>query len=398
MKNEKVLKKQEMLFSVIVTLFWFGQYVYIPYQIIYLSEKSINEYAIGIIVGVYGLSQLLCRFPIGIVANTISKHKNFIILGCFLSALASIFRITLESKVGFFIGNIFSGLASTTWISFMIFYLNKYDEERQQSATSKIVMLNNIGMLLGFIVSTVLYYEIGMRNICILSILSGIIACLFSFYLFEDENIKVEISFKKIIIVCGNRRLWILAIFALVQQGIQMTTTMSFTNKILQQLSASSFVIGISSIIYMGASVLFSKLGSTSLIRKKSPKFWISFIFLILAIYTILVSNVNKVSYILILQLLPGMGTGILFAFLTSEALKEIEKTQKTVGMGLYQAIYALGMTMFPIIFGNIIENYGIRIGYNILGIISFIMSILGLVCYTFIFDIKKRKNNIENC
>lgn len=383
--------KQELLFMVIVVLFWFGQYVYIPYQTIYLNQNNISEYFIGIVVGVYGVSQFVCRFPIGLIANFIERHKKFIILGCFLSGLASIFRVYLASDIGFLLGNLFSGFASTMWISFMVFYLHKYSENNQQRATSRIIMLNNIGILLAFIVSTVLYNKIGMKNICILSIMSGSTACILSFILYEErETSDIKYKISDLTSCLKNKRLLLMGSLAIVQQGVQMTTAMSFTNRILQTLTNNSSIIGVSSIIYMVSAVFSSFIGSTGLMKKKEPKFWVITIFVLLALYSFLVSNIKNVSLILFLQIIPGVSSGILFSFLTSEALKDIPKYQKSTAMGLYQAIFSIGMTVFPIIVGKIIENYNIKIAYWFLTIIIIITIILAYIYY---YKILKENN-----
>ena len=48
-----------------------------------------------------------------------------------------------------------------------------------------------------------------------------------------------------------------------VQQGVQMTTTMSFTTRIIKNLGTNSMSIGLSSIIYMLSAVCFAKMASS---------------------------------------------------------------------------------------------------------------------------------------
>ena len=122
---------------------------------------------IGIIIGSYGISQMVLRLPVGLLANYRNKHKMIMLIGA------------LSSGCAFLIGNLFSGLASAMWISFMVLYMNFYPKDQQTKATSSIIVANNLGMLLGFITSTLLYEKIGMQMICLLSVISGIISALF---------------------------------------------------------------------------------------------------------------------------------------------------------------------------------------------------------------------------
>ena len=54
------LNKQKILFIAVI-FFWFAQYVYIPYQTPYLTMIQTSTSFIGIIIGTYGISQMVLR-------------------------------------------------------------------------------------------------------------------------------------------------------------------------------------------------------------------------------------------------------------------------------------------------------------------------------------------------
>ena len=134
---------------------------------------------IGIIIGSYGISQMVLRLPVGLLENYRNKHKMIMLIGALSSGCASLFRIIFNNGIGFLIGNLFSVFASAMWISFMVLYMSFYPKDQQTKANSSIIVANNLGMLLGFITSTLLYEKIGMQMICLLSVISEIISALF---------------------------------------------------------------------------------------------------------------------------------------------------------------------------------------------------------------------------
>lgn len=357
-------KDQPQLLLVIVICFWFAQYVYIPYQIPYLATINVSSNFIGIIVGAYGISQLALRLPVGLLADIRSNHKFFIMLGCFFAGGASLLRIVFQNGVGFFLGNIFSGFASATWISFMILYMSFYPETQQGRATSKIIMSNNIGMLLGFVTSTLLYKTLGMPIICLFSVLAGGVGFLLSFLLKKPAAFETNLKPTQLLSVCRNKRLLFFSGLALIQQGIQMSSTMSFTNQVIQGLGASSFVVGLSSIIYMLSAVFFARLGTTNFVNKITKTQWIFTSFSLLAIYCVLVPNTPSILIVSSLQIIPGMATGILFSLLTSEAMLEISTEKRSTAMGFFQAIYAIGMTIFPVMSGFLNESFSMKASF----------------------------------
>lgn len=71
--------------------------------------------------------------------------------------------------------------------------------------------------------------------------------------------------------------------------------------------------------VYMLSSDLFAKLAATKWINLLSTSGWVIFSFLLLALYCILVPQVSYI--ILLLQIIPSIGTGILLSFLNVEAM-----------------------------------------------------------------------------
>ena len=374
--------KQEIRFLTMVSLFWFAQYIYIPYQTTYLTFLGVSSAFTGMVLGAYGITQLVFRLPIGLCADSIGRHKCFIMAGTCFSGLASLFRIFWGNGMGFLAANLFSGLASAMWISFMVFYTNHFSNKNQQEATSRIVMFNNLGMLVGFLLSTIGYSRIGMKGICILSVCAGLLAFVLSLQIKEPCKKTGEADIKDLLSVCKLKRLWLFSILALIQQGIQLTTVMSFTNQILKDLGASNGLVGLSSIIYMVSAVGFAAFASTFLCCRKGPRFWIPIVFVIVSVYCILVPSANKISELLFLQILPGMSTGILFSYLNSEAMCGIPLEKRSTAMGLFQAVYAIGMTTFPIFTGVLASVFSIHFGYLVLAGISLIGTVVSAVYY----------------
>ncbi|NMM64573.1 MFS transporter [Clostridium sp. P21] len=380
----KKIINQKILLRIIVALFWFAQYVYIPFQNPYLSMINVSANMIGTIIGSYGISQCLLRLPVGVLADSIGKHKCFILIGIAFAGLASFIRVIMPNSEGFLIANILSGIASSTWISYMIHYTGYFSYDDQQKGTSNIILVNNIGILAGFIVSTLFYDKLGMKALCVMSAASGMIGAVLALNIKEHQNQKINsnVPFSKYLLICTNKRLIFFSILALIQQGIQMSTTMSFTTQILKDLGATSLIVGLSSILYMISAVLSAGFASSKFCAKSGPKLWIPSVFSLISVYCILVSTLDSIPVIFLLQILPGMSTGILCSYLTSEAMKEVPQYQKSTAMGFFQAIYAIGMSIFPMFVGKIASSTSIKNGYFLLALLSIFGAAASVIYY----------------
>jgi MFS transporter, DHA1 family, multidrug resistance protein len=77
---------------------------------------------IGIVLGSYGLMQLLFRLPIGIISELIKLRKPFIIFGMFTSTLSCMMFSITDSLGWILLARGFAGLAAASWVAFTVLY------------------------------------------------------------------------------------------------------------------------------------------------------------------------------------------------------------------------------------------------------------------------------------
>ncbi|WP_338207148.1 MFS transporter [Lactobacillus juensis] len=385
-------KKQQVIkFIIIIILFWFAQYVYVPYQTPFLTAINVAAGFIGIVVGAYGFSQMLLRIPLGMLADWHLNHKLLITLGTLLAGLASIMRLLCPNGIGFLLGNIFSGIASSTWLSFMIYFLKLRSDVSKVENMGILVMANNLGMLLGFVISSLFYTKIAMKGLCVLGVLAGILACIMTISLprFQFSYSSGKNSLINLVNVFKNKTLLISGALAFIQQGIQMATAMSFTNQVIKEIHAPTYAEGLSSIIYMCSAVLFARLTSSKYIAKFSDRSILIVSYFLLALYCFAIPLARQVYLIYLLQIIPGVGTGILFAILNAAAISNVPQKALSTATGVFQSIYALGMTLFPIFAGQLRTQYSMTVSFQVMGFLALLGGLIVIIFWQ-----KVGKNN----
>ena len=389
--NDMKKKQQVIKFIIIIILFWFAQYVYVPYQTPFLTAINVAAGFIGIVVGAYGFSQMLLRIPLGMLADWHLNHKLLITLGTLLAGLASIMRLLCPNGIGFLLGNIFSGIASSTWLSFMIYFLKLRSDVSKVENMGILVMANNLGMLLGFVISSLFYTKIAMKGLCVLGVLAGILACIMTISLprFQFSYSSGKNSLINLVIVFKNKTLLISGALAFIQQGIQMATTMSFTNQVIKEIHAPTYAEGLSSIIYMCSAVLFARLTSSKYIAKFSDRSILIVSYFLLALYCFAIPLARQVYLIYLLQIIPGVGTGILFAILNAAAISNVPQKALSTATGVFQSIYALGMTLFPIFAGQLRTQYSMTVSFRVMGLLALLGGLIVIIFWQ-----KVGKNN----
>lgn len=351
---------------VIIALFWFAQYIYVPNTAPYLLAQKVTADFVGIIVGVYGGVQMSLRFPMGILADWLGKHKLIIIVGCAFSGGASVVRILESTGNGFLIANIMSGVASSLWVSFMLLSTKYITPDRMQTQIGYLFAANNFGIMLAFITSAVCFEGFGMDFLCLCSALSGALAMLLAMSLKEDDPAYAHLHeppeskhrplVADLIKVAKRKRIWFFAFLASIQQGVTMTTIMSFSNEAALRIGGSSYEMGLMTIVFILFNVISCYYSGKPPFTRISQGFLVSSALFMLAAYCFLSVMVTHIYLLIIIQVFLGWSFGFVFTIATSEAIVGVEHYRRSSAIGLFQALFAIGMTTVPIIAGRIIE------------------------------------------
>lgn len=351
---------------VIIALFWFAQYIYVPSTAPYLLAQKVTADFVGIIVGVYGGVQMSLRFPMGILADWLGKHKLIIIVGCAFSGGASVVRLLESTGNGFLIANIMSGVASSLWVSFMLLSTKYITPERMQTQIGYLFAANNFGIMLAFITSAVCFEGFGMDFLCLCSALSGALAMLLAMSLKEDDPAYAHLHeppeskhrplIADLVKVAKRKRIWFFAFLASIQQGVTMTTIMSFSNEAALRIGGSSYEMGLMTIVFILFNVISSYYSGKPPFTRISQGFLVSSALFLLAAYCFLSVMVTHIYLLIIIQVFLGWSFGFVFTIATSEAIVGVEHYRRSSAIGLFQALFAIGMTTIPIIAGRIIE------------------------------------------
>ena len=60
--------------------------------------------------------------------------------------------------------------------------------------------------------------------------------------------------------------------------------------------------------------------------------------------------------------------------------MKYVPQESKSTAMGFFQAVYALGMSAFPMICGSIVSYYSMLYAYLFLAVQEFLLAIVNLI------------------
>ena len=342
----------------VIGLFWFTQYVYVPYTTPFLLAQKVSADFVGLVVGFYGAIPFFTRLFVGIFSDKIGYYKPMIIVGCASAAVASLIRLYLPTGMGFLIANIISGFSSSMWMCFILFHTKTLTKENLQKGMGYVLAACNGGILLGFFASATLYEHFGMFLMCLLSVSGGTISTIISLSLKEPPNNNINPpKVSELLHVAYNKRLWLFSVIGMIQQGILMGTAMSFSNEVAHSLGASAWQIGIMTMTMTASYTASNLLSSTHTAIKIGPGILMTLSQICMALYCVLMVTVDSVYALIPIQILLGTTGGFVFSWCSAEALSQIESYRRSTALGIFQSMFAIGMTAVPIVAGYLFAH-----------------------------------------
>lgn len=365
MKVLSMKKNNKPLFIVITLLFWFSMYTYVPIISPYAEGMGAAYKFIGLIIGSYGLTQMLLRIPIGVISDNINKRKIFIILGnilSFSSALGLWFSKTAEAVLVF---RALSGAAAACWVIFTVEFSRYYKAEESSKAIGIINCCCFIGETAAMVLCGFISQEYGMKYTFIAAILTSAIGIILSFILPEEYSIKRQTILPgQFINLIKDGRLLVICVLGILCQLITCATIYGFTPLAANRIGANNLEIGMIATIAT-IPMIFSTLTSGTFISIKLGEIKsIAFGFILMAVSCLLIPFCKTVIWLYIIQLFEGFGSGLSFSLLMSLSIKDVSLEYRATVMGFFQATYGLGMFFGPVMIGVISDLSGLLGGF----------------------------------
>ena len=361
------LKKKRFLLYLVTFLFWFAQYVYNPYMTPYLLGLGISASFAGVIVGMYGSTQLICRLPLGVMADHKQKHRLFILLGVALCALAAGIRVLSQNPVVLLCANAISGVASSMWISFTILNSLYYAPEELSRSIGSINAVNNAGILAAYILGGLLYARFGMVMMFWLSLGAGLLGVIVALFI-RDEPAKEGLPVGKLLSVVLQKRLIVFSLLGTLFQFIVFATANSFASTVINNAGVTAVQLSICSALFTLGGMLSSYFVGSKPAQRIGPVKLSVIGFGLLAVYCFALPFMPNFIALAAMQFVGGCGGTSTFSIIMSDAIRDVPNEQRSTAMGFYQSVYAVGIMAGPALMGGLIDAFTITPAFAIVG------------------------------
>lgn len=381
--RETHVQAKKALLCAITSFFWFTQYIYVPFLTPYLFTLSMTATVVGLVVGAYGVTQLILRIPLGITVDIVRNHRLFIVIGTFLAGISSLGMIISPSPVLLCIANGVSGIASSTWISFTVLYPAYYDKSEGTKAIGRINLFSNAGRLAAYVVGGIFFERIGIRGLFVVSFASGMIACILSLFIRQErEATRVSISVGGLLPVMRQKRLLFASTMSALAFLVLFGTVYSFTTSTAKNLGATGLDLALLAVLFSAAGMMGNYFVGTKAAGRAGEKHLLLLAYLLLGAYCCGIAFSGSVIPFFPLHIIAGLANGLIASSLMAYAIRHVDGEKKSTAMGFYQSVYCLGITLGPVLMGFLVDHTSTRASFIIMALIALSCASVTLPAY----------------
>jgi MFS family permease len=337
-------------------------YVYVPILPVYAAdEKGASLKIVGLIVASYGLSQLLLRVPYGFWSDRLRKRKPFIALGLILSIASGLGLALAPNSLLLILFRIIGGAAAGTWTVLTVWFASFFPPQKAVKAIGLAAFLNGLGTVLasswgggiaeayGWLAPFYVAAAIAAVGLLILPLAGDR----------RDGEMAAAASRQEPGVRILNGPLLAVSLAAAVGQFATYSTTYGFIPLFAKELGASPAQLGWLTSTMQIANVLASMgIGLFITSRSEVPLALVGLVGVGGA--SLWVLAVHSIPALYLTRVVHGLGLGLSFPILMGLAIKQVPGGQRALAMGIFQAVYALGMFAGPALSGWIAETRGV--------------------------------------
>ncbi|MCY3782201.1 MAG: MFS transporter [Chloroflexi bacterium] len=350
-------------------LFWMSLYVYVPVLPTYARDLGASLGMVGLIVGAYGLTQLLLRIPIGVWSDRVALRKPFLIGGMLANAAGAAALAVSPMAWLLVVGRAVTGLGASTFVIASVHLAEFFPSRMVARATGIAVGLSAASqvviMLIGGAVaeaSTVgatfwVAVGLGLAGVVVLLPLPDHARAP------QEQPPQVQALAR-----AGTRRSTLVAAtLAALLQYAQFGLTFAFVPLWADSLGASNFDLGLLGTVAVTA----NGLGALVLVvagARLNGRLAAVFGFLLTAISSLLIPVLPNLAVLTLVQGIGGFGRGLVFPALMAHSIERAAPAERATAMGVFQGVYALGMFLGPVSAGVLGEWLGLDRVFLLIG------------------------------
>ncbi|MGB2814464.1 MAG: MFS transporter [Dehalococcoidales bacterium] len=373
-------RRSALFFCIANFLFWAGLYLYVPILPVHVQSSGASLYLVGTVVAAYAIPQVLLRIPIGIWSDSLGRHKPLVAIGIVVASLGAL-GLGLSANPGLmFLSRMTTGIGAAAWVVFAIYFTSYYPPEDSGKAMGLINFVQGGALVAATAGGGAIADVLGSQPTFFIAALLGASA-LFAL-LFSKEHIPSKakpVSWKDFSAIATRPVLITVSIMGILFQFSIYAGLFGFVPVYAAQIGASHTDLGLITTINLGCSSAGS-LVSIWLSDRLGYRATIIWSALLISGSLFAIPFILQVPALMALQVSYGLGRGILMTILMTLSIRDVPHEHRATAMGVFQAVYAIGMLAGPLVSGFLGDRLGLSSVFSLAASISLLVAVLAFL------------------
>lgn len=341
-------------------LFWLSLYFYVPILPLHAQAKGASLTMVGAVVASYAIAQLLLRIPIGVGADLIGKRKPFAVGGVLVCGAGGLGLALAPDPWTLFAARTVTGIGAAAWVAISVLYASYWKAERAPMAMATVMALTQLAQVLATLTGGVLADHFGSESTFYAGAAAGVAGTVALLLAREPRFPARAYSPATFLRVLGAPSLLLVSAISISVQFVTFSTNFGFVPVYAREIGASKAEVGyITTAMFMTSAI--GALLSGYLVQRAGYRVSILAAAVVVALAMAAVPAIHDVGLLAAGQALGGIGRGALNTLLIALALQSAAPAERATAMGVFQAIYAIGMLSGPIVSGAFADAYGLE-------------------------------------
>lgn len=368
-------------FLVIVFMFWFSSYIYVPVLSPYVEHLGASYVMVGSVLGVYGLMQILFRIPIGIGSDYLNRRRPFIYLGLIASGASCLLFLAGAHPGWALAARAVSGIAASAWVVYSVMFAGYFPKEEAGKAMGMLQFTTVIAQLASMMISGYIVDHWGWNTPFIIGTVVAAAALLLALRLPEQNQEKRKaIQIRDLAGVVREPLLVKVSLLSVLAHCVLFITMFGYTPNQALNIGASKESLGWLTLAFMLPHAAATLYGSRLFGRWLGDRGTLMLGFAGSAAFTLLIPSMPTLAALCATQVGNGFMQGLIFPLLLGKSVSGVAPFKRATAMGFYQAVYAIGMSGGPFVAGWMSAAYGLAGGFWLGGIAALLAAVLSWV------------------
>ena len=362
-----------------IALFWAALYIYVPILSVYAQSLGASLSLVGLIIASYGAVQLLLRIPLGVASDRLGRRKPFVLAGFLTVGLSCLGLALATTPQLLFLSRALAGLAACTWVTSSVLFASYFPPQEAVRATSLLNFFSSGGRVLATTGGGILAQRFGWASTFWAGVALALVGLVVMMQAREDANATAQrLAWHDVLRIGKVPLLMVSSALATLSQYSSFATTYGFIPIYAVELGASRADLG-----WLTAAVqipyTLMAIAASYLVERVGERMVVVGAALLMAVSTLATPFIPGLGLLALTRVGYGVGQGLIYPTLMGLSIKAVPESQRASAMGVFQAVYALGMFGGPAISGLIADHLGLGIMFLATGGLSLGMALLAL-------------------